>query len=46
MTVPTLVGREQFQPVNDVALQRQTAAMQGFGFRELKTLRRTECEAA
>jgi len=36
----TLVGLEQFQPVNDVALQAQTAALQNFGFGELMTLRR------
>src|SRR5262249_6899560 len=36
--VRTLVGMEQFQPVNDVALQYQTAAMQNFGLGELMTL--------
>jgi NAD(P)-dependent dehydrogenase (short-subunit alcohol dehydrogenase family) len=42
----TLAGMEQFQPVNDVALQWQTAAMESFGFSELMTLRRPECEAS
>src|SRR5262249_57825489 len=40
--VRTIVGMEQFQPVNDVALQYQTAAMQNFGLGELMTLRRAD----
>ena len=42
----TLVGMEQFQPVNDVALQSQTALMESVGFGELMTLRRAERAAA
>src|SRR5271166_3604090 len=42
----TLVGMEQFQQVNDVALQSQTAVMESVGFGELMTLRRAEREAA
>ena len=42
----TFVGMDQFQPVNDVALQAQTAMMESFGLGELMTLRRAECEAA
>jgi hypothetical protein len=42
----TLVGMEQFQQVNEVALQCQTAVMESFGFGELMTLRRAEREAA
>lgn len=42
----TILGMEQFQAINDVALQIQTAAMHGFGFADLLTLRRTERQAA
>jgi NAD(P)-dependent dehydrogenase (short-subunit alcohol dehydrogenase family) len=44
--VRMFVGMEQFQPVNDVALQWQTAAMQAFGLRELMTLYRSEGQVA
>ena len=44
--VRALVGMEQFQPVNDIALQWQTAAMESFGFSELMRLRRAEREPA
>jgi NAD(P)-dependent dehydrogenase (short-subunit alcohol dehydrogenase family) len=44
--VRTLVGLEQFQPVNDVALQWQAAALENFGFGELMTLRRPDHEVA
>ena len=37
--VRTLVGTEQFQPVNDVALQWQTGLLQNLGFGELMILR-------
>jgi NAD(P)-dependent dehydrogenase (short-subunit alcohol dehydrogenase family) len=40
----TLVGTEQFRPVNDIALQWQTVVLQNFGFGELVTLRRSELE--
>jgi NAD(P)-dependent dehydrogenase (short-subunit alcohol dehydrogenase family) len=42
----TIVGMEQFQAVNDVGLQVQTAAMQDFGFSDLMTLRRAERQVA
>lgn len=44
--VRTLVGMEQFQPVNDAALQYQTAAMQNFGLGELMTLRQADRQVA
>jgi len=44
--VRTIVGMEQFQPVNDVALQYQTAAMQNFGFGDLMTLRQADRQVA
>ena len=44
--VRCFVGMEQFQPVNDVALQYQTAGMQTFGLSELMTLRRTKGQVA
>jgi len=44
--VRCLVGMEQFQSVNDVALQYQTAAMQAFGLAELMTLRQTKRQVA
>lgn len=40
----TLVGMEQFQRVNDVALQYQTVVLQNSGFGELMTLRRLGLE--
>jgi NAD(P)-dependent dehydrogenase (short-subunit alcohol dehydrogenase family) len=43
--VRTLVGAEQFRPVNDVALQWQTVVLRNFGFGELITLRRSGLEA-
>jgi NAD(P)-dependent dehydrogenase (short-subunit alcohol dehydrogenase family) len=42
----TLVGLEQIQPLNDVALQWQTAVLEMFGFGELMTLRRPGREVA
>jgi len=42
--VRTLVGVEQFQPINDVALQWQTVVLQNSGFGELMILRRPEPE--
>jgi len=46
--VRSLVGgfAEQCQPVNDVALQFETAAMQAFGLSDLMTLRRAERQVA
>jgi NAD(P)-dependent dehydrogenase (short-subunit alcohol dehydrogenase family) len=43
--VRTLVGAEQFGPVNDVALQWQAVLLQNSGFGELMMLRRPELEA-
>jgi NAD(P)-dependent dehydrogenase (short-subunit alcohol dehydrogenase family) len=42
--VRTLVGAEQFSPINDIALQWQTLVLQNFGFGELMKLRRSELE--
>jgi NADP-dependent 3-hydroxy acid dehydrogenase YdfG len=44
----SLVGgfAEQCQPINDVALQLQTGAMQAFGLSDLMTLRRAERQVA
>jgi NAD(P)-dependent dehydrogenase (short-subunit alcohol dehydrogenase family) len=42
--VRTLVGAEQFSPINDIALQWQTAVLQNLGFGELMKLRRSEPE--
>jgi hypothetical protein len=42
--VRTLVGVEQFQPINDVALQWQMVVLQNSGFGELMILRRPEPE--
>src|SRR5205807_10435972 len=46
--VRSLVGAfaQQCQPVNDVALQLQTGAMQAFGLSDLMTLRRAERQVA
>jgi NAD(P)-dependent dehydrogenase (short-subunit alcohol dehydrogenase family) len=41
----TLVGMEQFQPVNDVTLQWQTVAMESLGFSALMKLRRADARS-
>jgi NAD(P)-dependent dehydrogenase (short-subunit alcohol dehydrogenase family) len=42
----TILGMEQFQAINDTALQVQTSAMHAFGFSDLLTLRRAERQVA
>jgi short-subunit dehydrogenase len=42
----TIVGMEQLQPVNDVALQYETGTMNAFGLGDLMTLRRAERQVA